>query len=469
MKWFLIAAIVGATSNVDKAVAGVPDTPLSLGYPNSGKLVGGRRFRETQFMTMIPAHANSRVRWALPALLSVLDRASRIVARKYPGSILDLGELSRRDGGPISSHLSHQNGRDADVGFYQADLDGQSVRSPRFVRFDRHGESRDDPTVRFDEKRNWAFVRAVLEDPHFEVRQIFIFAPLRARLLAYAAKVHAPRELRMKAARAMMQPVNALPHDDHFHIRISCPADQIDLGCTDLPLWHAPGSPDDFAPDLLADGARPRSMEPEGSVMSPYVWGRLAKLWSAERGVCEKAALACSALDDGPVCEDLGSLAPSAPALPPDDTGPLEPPKMDIDGTLPLADRHELNPGPTLATVGAVLMASAVVEANADSLSPRDEPACLTPSSAGDAAAPPIAPIALDKPAPAVEAPAAEPMTLLAGTVVLQAPPEARRRRARYAFCAVDDEPNTCERPMTALMSEPPPPPARGTDRNVLE
>src|SRR5262245_25191985 len=185
-------------------------------------------------MVRVPSHADSRARWALPALLSVLDRASRSVGRKFPGAVLEIGELSQRHGGRIASHRSHQNGRDADVDFYVVDLDGQSVRAPRYLRFLGSGECYDDPTVRFDDQRNWAFVKAVLQDPKYEVRQIFIFAALRARLLAYAAKIGAPLDIRTKAAAAMMQPGNALPHDDHFHIRISCPADQIDQGCLDL-------------------------------------------------------------------------------------------------------------------------------------------------------------------------------------------------------------------------------------------
>src|SRR6185436_9942578 len=193
--WILIAAMGAGVTGASNAGARLPDPAVSLGYPNSGRLVGGRRFRETPFMVMVPAHATSRVRWALPALLSVLDRASRVVARKFPGSVLELGELSRRDGGPIVSHLSHQNGRDADVGFYIVDLDGEPIRATRFVRFDGTGAGRDDPTVRFDEKRNWAFVRAILEDPNYDVRQIFIYAPLRARLLAYAAKIGSLRYL----------------------------------------------------------------------------------------------------------------------------------------------------------------------------------------------------------------------------------------------------------------------------------
>jgi murein endopeptidase len=396
--WFLIAAIFGTAVHAERGAAAVPDAPISLGYPNAGKLVGGRRFRETSFMVMVPDHANSRVRWAIPGLISVLDRASRIVARKFPGSVLEIGELSRRDGGPITSHLSHQNGRDADVCFYHVDLDGEPVRAQRYLRFTGSGDSRDDPTVRFDDKRNWAFVRAVLEDPHQEVRQIFIYAPLRARLLAYAAKVGAPRELRLKAARAMMQPGNALPHDDHFHIRISCPADQVDLGCTDLPLWRAPGSPDEFAPDLLAEAPRPSREGP--SVYSPYAWGRLSRLWSIEQGVCHKVDMACSDGDEGPACEDLGDFRLPTPVLPPDET---------------------------------------------------DAPADATPAPPYDAIA--------------AEAAVAEATSLC--SLVERASVSKPAAELDVPYCAAPDEPNACERPMTALVSEPEA--TQRVDRNVLE
>jgi murein endopeptidase len=406
--WFLIAAIFGTATHTKSTGAGVPDPPLSLGYPNAGKLVGGRQFRETSFMVMVPDHANTRVRWALPALISVLDRASRIVARKYPGSVLEIGELSRRTGGPITSHLSHQNGRDADVGFYQIDLDGQPVRAPSYVRFTGSGDSRDDPTVRFDDKRNWAFVRAVLEDPHHEVRQIFIYAPLRARLLAYAAKVGAPRELRVKAARAMMQPANALPHDDHFHIRISCPAEQIDLGCADLPLWQAPGSPDEFGPELLVEAPRPSRASP--GVFSPYAWGRVSKLWSVEEGICHKVDMACSEGDPGPACEDLGDFVFPTPVLPPDEMGA---------------------PAPTPV---APLPQAVVVPPAAPEPEPEPEPAAAAPN--------------------ALCCLAVEPRVLASSYLAA-------------SFCAPPDEPNACERPMTALVSQPES--TQRADRTVLE
>jgi murein endopeptidase len=331
------AFLGAAASNI--AHASTPESPLSFGFPNGGRLIGGRQFHATQFMVMDPAHESSRARWALPALLSVLDRASRIVARKFPGSVLEIGELSRHDGGPISSHRSHQNGRDADVDFYFVDLDDESVRIPRFMRCDDKGGSWDDPTMRFDEKRNWAFVRALLEDPRYEVRQIFIYAPLRARLLAYAASIGAPHAIRAKAAAAMMQPGNALPHDDHFHIRISCPADQVDLGCSDLPLWHAPGSPDEFGPDLLAQSSRNRQSEPVNP-FPPEGWAGLSKLWSAERGVCTEGDFTCDE-DESPACEDFGSFGLLGLFSPPAGAGPARDrvPSMADDGGLSIGAR----------------------------------------------------------------------------------------------------------------------------------
>ena len=325
----LITACVALAATTPSAQAAPTDkstsdeAPLSLGFTNSGKLVGGRQFRDTPFMTRVHVHRKSKVSWALPNLLSVLNRAARVVARKFPGSMLEIGELSRKDGGRITSHLSHQSGRDADVSFYLTDLDGAPIRAPRFLRCDGRGDGRDDPTIRFDDQRNWEFVRALLEDPNEEVRQIFIYAPLRARLLAYAAKVKAPRQLRAKAAAAMMQPVNALPHDDHFHIRISCPLDQLERGCADLPMWRAPGSPDEFGPELLAGEPRVRWGTPIRGVPLEN-WGGMGKLWSTERAVCDAGALTCNDAA-AMVCEHTAD-AELAAAFPRSIFEPLPPP-----------------------------------------------------------------------------------------------------------------------------------------------
>lgn len=210
-----------------------PILALSVGHPNDGKLVGARRFRETRHMKSLPAYATSQAKWALPELLELLDRASQSVAKRFPGSVLGVGELSGQNGGPISRHRSHQTGRDVDVGFYLLDKRGRSMRPIGLVDMNADGTSTVRSTTRFDEKRNWAFVAALLQDSRVEVTHIFVWAPLRARLLAYAEKIGAPRALRKKAAQVMSQPANVQRHADHFHIRIACPASLVAKGCVE--------------------------------------------------------------------------------------------------------------------------------------------------------------------------------------------------------------------------------------------
>src|SRR5262249_46492811 len=56
-----------------------------------------------------------------------------------------------------------------------------------------------------------------------DVRYLFINTGLRARLLAYAARKHVPKDVISRAAAAMMSPKDVDLHDDHLHVRIACP------------------------------------------------------------------------------------------------------------------------------------------------------------------------------------------------------------------------------------------------------
>lgn len=205
----------------------------SVGYPNDGKLEGARPFRATRYMKLLPDYAKTDAKWALPELHDALDRASQAVARRYPGSVLGVADMSAKNGGPIPRHRSHQSGRDVDVGFYLVGNKGRIVRPYGLVDMKADGTSTVRSTTRFDEKRNWAFIAALLQDKKVKVTNIFVWAPLRARLLAHAEKIKAPRALRQRAAQVMSQPANVQRHADHFHIRIACPDRLAGKGCFD--------------------------------------------------------------------------------------------------------------------------------------------------------------------------------------------------------------------------------------------
>lgn len=209
-----------ADKPADKPAEIVPKGANSLGAPNAGKLAHGEKMSSNRSVEVRGGgHA-----WGTPELVGVLKRAAAKVRKKHKGSVLFVGDLSAKRGGPLFGHNSHQSGRDADVGFYMKHDDGKQVNPHRFVPFGSDGRARDGGIVRFDDERNWTFVEALITDPKVDVRYIFISMGLRKRLLTYASqkKKIAP-DLYTKASAALMSPSDVDVHDDHFHVRIVCP------------------------------------------------------------------------------------------------------------------------------------------------------------------------------------------------------------------------------------------------------
>lgn len=193
--------------------------PRSIGAPNAGHLEGAMLLKGSRTLKQKEGSHS----WALPELVRLLQRASAKVAKKHKSSVMVVGDLSGRTGGFLERHGSHQSGRDADVGFYVMNSKGKPVNVRRFVAFDGTGKGRELPWAMFDEARNWDLVEALLQDDKANVRYLFITPPLRAKLLAQAARKHARPEIIARAAAAMMSPQEADVHDDHVHVRIACP------------------------------------------------------------------------------------------------------------------------------------------------------------------------------------------------------------------------------------------------------
>lgn len=225
-----------ATKDAKDAAKKDPVVPASsVGSPTEGSLVGGVKLGTADgHVRVVPAYRRGDTRWGLPALVKMLERSAKVVAKKHPGAVLGAGDLSRKNGGDIFLHRSHESGRDADIAFYVTDVRGKSFLADEFVRFEGSIESSSHQGVRFDVAKNWALVQAWLEDPVARVSHIFVADPLRRMLLAYAKPRVSPA-LYNRAALAMMQPSNALPHDNHFHVRISCPA-EMKKSCVEYPV-----------------------------------------------------------------------------------------------------------------------------------------------------------------------------------------------------------------------------------------
>jgi len=218
-------------------------------------------------------HAN----YGTEELVGAVVRAARRVGREFGGGVAAIGDLSRRSGGGANHHRSHQNGRDVDVFYYAVTPQGAPVRlTDAMLHFASDGRAlrwsppqgmrapdRSVPDCRFDVRRNWAFVRALLSDPDVEVQWIFMQKSLAAALLAQAATEGDDPALLARAAFVIRQPTDSEPHDDHMHVRLYCAPGDRRLGCADKgpvrwwkKMWKYMGPPFGRPPvdGLGADG-----------------------------------------------------------------------------------------------------------------------------------------------------------------------------------------------------------------------
>ncbi len=200
---------------------------LSVGAPNDGYQVRSKKLHQTPYLR-VKSSSRGRV-YGHPALVLMLRRSAGDIAKAAPNSVMLVGDLSYKHGGPISKHRSHQSGRDADVGFYLRNKSGTQVSVDRLVKIDGDGSVIGHPGLYFDDERNWFLVRSWLKDRRAGILHVFVAKHVRKRLLDYARRNKASREQLLAAAAFLHQPSNSSLHDDHFHVRIDCPDRQRDI------------------------------------------------------------------------------------------------------------------------------------------------------------------------------------------------------------------------------------------------
>lgn len=105
--------------------------------------------------------------------VSLLSRViSRYRKRAGGGPKLHIGDISRKNGGPLSGHLSHQRGVDVDVGLV---LKGKDANTVKFVK--ANGSN-------LDVRRTWVLVHEFLRTGR--VRYIFLDYEVQKELYEYA-------------------------------------------------------------------------------------------------------------------------------------------------------------------------------------------------------------------------------------------------------------------------------------------
>jgi penicillin-insensitive murein DD-endopeptidase len=215
----------------------------SIGGPSDGRVEGAIAFpKKAPGVILNPRRLNPESHYATVELVQAILRAAAVVEKAMPGGYpVIVNDIGFKTGGPIPHHASHQSGRDLDTLFYLFDREG-NPRPAKGVPLNLRGQGwdfadladpEDDQFVKIDAKRTWRFLQALAEDEHFNLQRIFVAEHLREILIREAHRAKAPREARRRIEDLTCQPGS--PHDDHFHFRFFCTAEDIRAGCEDSP------------------------------------------------------------------------------------------------------------------------------------------------------------------------------------------------------------------------------------------
>jgi penicillin-insensitive murein endopeptidase len=208
----------------------------SIGDVTHGWLINAKRIPQPHpHLRTLPVQYERGLNYTSDQMLEMIEAAAAHVAKAYPGSLVHLGNFSSQGGGDIPYSVSHNSGRDGDLGFLVVGPDGEPAEPPGLVPLDEQGRYESDEGVFvFDAPRNWALVEGLIESADGRLQYIFVSDPLRRMLLAEARRQGASRKVISRAETLLHQPGGALPHNDHFHIRIYCSETDIRSGCRNV-------------------------------------------------------------------------------------------------------------------------------------------------------------------------------------------------------------------------------------------
>jgi LysM repeat protein len=194
----------------------------AVGYPNHGRLQNGEPLVEAVGLRVKTPQESFGTNEVVETLFTCGQRFHKTFP-KAAGVLI--GDISKKGGGFLKPHKSHQSGLDVDVGH---------------VRLGKHAD--DDqfkslPPSTIDVKRTWAFLRCLIDSKR--VARVFMNASVQKVFREAAQKKQIDVEPytldflfqygSSNRSNALIQSIGG--HVNHFHVRFRCDAD--DARCRD--------------------------------------------------------------------------------------------------------------------------------------------------------------------------------------------------------------------------------------------
>jgi penicillin-insensitive murein endopeptidase len=194
----------------------------AIGFYAKGCLEGGKALPLDGKTWQVMRLSRNR-NWGHPNLVAFLERFTAKVPKvsKWPGLLI--GDMAQPRGGPtISGHASHQTGLDVDIWFTPMPDHTLSAQEREDISArDVVAANRKDVNAKLWSSDYVAVVKAAAQDP--AVERIFVNPAIKYEFCKEAG-----------SDRGWLHKVRPYwGHDDHFHVRLHCPAGHAE--CTGQP------------------------------------------------------------------------------------------------------------------------------------------------------------------------------------------------------------------------------------------
>jgi penicillin-insensitive murein endopeptidase len=164
-----------------------------------------------------------RQRWyATSDYVEMVEKATAEIHARFPeGERLQLGDIAAKDGGYISGHASHQNGLDGDLVYFRKNHFEQDPNDASGMHelFVINGKI----SPNFDTDRVWLFINHIYDTGRLV--RIFMDPVIKDALCEYAKHIGDFNSKGVQVLRHLRPLTN---HQNHMHVRISCPANSPD-------------------------------------------------------------------------------------------------------------------------------------------------------------------------------------------------------------------------------------------------
>jgi penicillin-insensitive murein endopeptidase len=183
---------------------------LSIGLPNNGRLLNGEQPEDGALFEIVAPDFS----WGTKETVEYLSVAAAEVQRRHADTPpLHIGHISKKTGGYLSPHLSHQSGRDVDVGYYYSNKRAWYRRAT---------------WNNLDTPRTWTLVKALVLKT--DVDLILIDASIQSLLRKHAEQTGEDKDWLHRIFKGSPdRPAiirHARGHATHIHVRFFSPEAQ---------------------------------------------------------------------------------------------------------------------------------------------------------------------------------------------------------------------------------------------------